>query len=343
MKYKVLGNTGLFVSEMCLGTMTFGQSGGKYAAASGVLQDEANAIIKKAFDSGVNFIDTANVYARGESEQIVGEAIKKLGISRHEIVLSTKAGHSTGGGPNDGGNSRYHLINQVEQSLKRLGTDHVDVFHLHGWDPATPLEETMRALDDLVKRGLVRYLGVSNWTAWQIEKTLGISANLGKERFECVQSYYSLAGRDIEREILPMLAYENLGLMVFSPLAGGYLSGKYSNGESGRRTTIQFPPVDESRSRETLSVLEEISKIHNTTPASVALAWLLQNKHVTSVILGIKKIEQLEDNLGASKISLSTKEIISLNESSELPVEYPGWMAGTTAHRQELLHSGTLQ
>lgn len=342
MKYKLLGKTGLFVSEMCLGTMTFGQSAGRYAAASGVMQEQANEIIKRAFDEGINFIDTANVYAGGQSETIIGEAIKKIGIQRHELVISTKVGHATGAGPNDNGNSRVHIINQVKESLKRLGTDYIDVYHLHGWDPATSIEETIMALDDLVQQGHIRHLGVSNWAAWQIQKALGISNSMNKSRFESVQSYYSLAGRDIEREILPMAESESLGLMVFSPLAGGYLSGKYINGEEGRRKTIQFPPVNEVKGDKILNVLEKLSKEHNSTMASMAIAWLTHKKSVTSVILGVKELNQLNANLKATNINLSSADIALLNEASELDVEYPGWMMGSIAPRVELLNSGQL-
>ena len=343
MKYKILGKTGLFVSEMCLGTMTFGQSGGIYAAASGVLKQEAEAIIKRSIDAGINFIDTANVYAGGQSEEIVGQSIKNLGISRKDLVIATKMGHSTGQGPNDGGSSRYHIMNQVKESLKRLGTDHIDLYQLHGWDAATPLEETIRAMDDLVQQGLVRYIGVSNWAAWQIQKALGTADRLNATRFESVQAYYSLAGRDIEREILPMLESEQLGLLIFSPLAGGYLSGKYRNGsENGRRNTIQFPPVDEAKNEPLLSVMAQIADEYNTSLAAIALAWLIQKQSVTSVILGIKRIDQLDENLVAGKILLTADHIKKLNDASRLSVEYPGWMMQSGSAREVLLETGEL-
>ncbi|RZK31589.1 MAG: aldo/keto reductase, partial [Hymenobacter sp.] len=296
-----------------------------------------------AFDAGINFIDTANVYAGGQSEEIIGKSIKNLGLSRKDIVLSTKAGHATGEGPNDGGSSRYHLTDQVKESLRRLRTDHIDLYQLHGWDAATPLEETIRAMDDLVKQGHVRYIGVSNWAAWQIQKALGVSAGLNATRFESVQAYYSLAGRDLEREILPMLESESLGLMVFSPLAGGYLSGKYRSGESnGRRTTIQFPPVDEHKGAPILDLLAEIATKHHTSMAAAALAWLTAHRSVTSVILGVKSIEQLEDNLKAAEVELSAKDIQDLNEVSKLSIEYPGWMMDSNGPREKLLKTGRL-
>lgn len=343
MKYKVLGKTGLFVSEMCLGTMTFGQSAGRYAAASGVTQEMADDIIRFGFDAGLNFIDTANVYAGGQSEEIVGKSIKNLGLSRKDLVISTKMGHATGVGPNDGGNTRYHIMNQVKESLKRLGTDHIDLYQLHGWDEATPVEETIMAMENLVNQGHVRHIGVSNWAAWQIQKALGKSELLRTVRFESVQAYYSLAGRDLEREILPMLESEKLGLMVFSPLAGGYLSGKYRGGESkGRRTTIQFPPVDEVKGECLLAALEEVAVRNHASMAATALAWLLKKRSVTSVILGVKSKVQLEDNLKAADVILSESDIKKLNDVSQLTPEYPAWMMGSSALREHLLHTGEL-
>jgi aryl-alcohol dehydrogenase-like predicted oxidoreductase len=343
MKYKVLGKTGLFVSEMCLGTMTFGQSAGRYAAASGVTQEMADEIIRLGFDAGINFIDTADVYAGGQSEEIIGKSIKNLGLARKDLVISTKMGHATGEGPNDGGSSRYHIMNQVKESLKRLGTDHIDLYQLHGWDAATPLDETIRALDDLVTQGYVRYLGLSNWAAWQIQKALGSAERLNTVRFESVQAYYSLAGRELEREILPMLESEKLGLMVFSPLAGGYLSGKYRGGDqNGRRATIQFPPVNEAKGKPILAVLEKVAAEHNTTMAAASLAWLIHKRSVTSVIIGVKHKEQLLDNLKATDVKLSDNDIEKLNEASELPQEYPGWMMRSGFPREHLLQTGEL-
>ncbi len=241
MRYNLLGNSGLFVSEMCLGTMVFGPSTGRYAGAGDVQQDEVDRIVRRAFDAGINFVDTANVYSGGHSEEMIGRSLKNLGIARHQVVIATKVEHATGSGPNDGGASRYHLIDQLKTSLKRLGTDHIDLYQLHGWDPATPLEETIRALDDLVRQGHVRYVGVSNWAAWQISKALGVAERVSAVPFQSVQAYYSLAARELEREIVPMLQAERLGLLVYSPLAGGYLSGKYRDGSKGRRSIIPFP------------------------------------------------------------------------------------------------------
>ncbi|MCF0057180.1 aldo/keto reductase [Dyadobacter sp. CY356] len=343
MKYNMLGRTGLFVSQMCLGTMTFGQSGGKYAAASGVMQDDADSIIRSAIDAGINFIDTADVYAGGQSEEIIGRAIKNLGLARNELVLSTKMGHATGVGPNQGGNSRYHIMNQVKESLRRLGTDHIDLYQLHGWDPVTPVEETIRALNDLVQQGFVRYVGVSNWAAWQIQKAVGSAEQMNAVRFESVQAYYSLVGRDLEREILPMIESEQLGLMIFSPLAGGYLTGKYWNTvNEGRRTTIQFPPVDPIKGEPILYALAGIADELQTSLSAISLAWLLSKRIVSSVILGVKGLEQLKENLAATDITLSDEHIQKLDEASRLSPEYPAWMMAGSAAREQLLKTGNL-
>jgi aryl-alcohol dehydrogenase-like predicted oxidoreductase len=218
-------------------------------------------------------------------------------------------------------------MDQVKASLTRLGTDHIDLYQIHGFDAATPIEETVRALDDLVRQGHVRYIGVSNWAAWQIAKALGIAERLGMERFQSVQSYYTIAGRDLERELVPMMTLEGLGLMVWSPLAGGYLSGKYRDGEGeGRRATRAFPPVDAARGDKVLDAMEPIAKAHGVSVAQVAIAWLLHQPHVTSVIVGAKRKDQLDDNLAATKVVLSSEELAALDAASKLPAEYPGWM-----------------
>lgn len=344
MRYNCLGQTGLFVSQLCLGTMTFGQSGGRYAAASGVSQSEVNAIIRRAVEAGVNFIDTANVYANGQAEEIVGRALTQLGIDRKDIVLATKFEHAMGAGPNDSGGSRSHIIESVKASLKRLGTDHIDLYQMHGWDPATPVEETLRALDDLVRQGHIRYIGVSNWAAWQVSRALGISERIQSARFQSVQGYYSLVGRDLERELLPMVGCEKLGLLVYSPLAGGYLTGKYRESASGgRRTTIPFPPVDESRGSRVLTVMDGIAAAQGASLEAIAFAWLFGQPAVTSVIMGIKRLEQLEQNLKATELMLTEENLKQLAEASELVAEYPGWMlAQSSQARQQLLDGGRL-
>ncbi|MDQ2877863.1 MAG: aldo/keto reductase [Pseudomonadota bacterium] len=327
MRYNQLGRTGLFVSELCLGTMTFG-SAGRFAAIGGLGQPDADALMKTATDKGVNFIDTANVYSEGQSEEITGQAIKNLALKREDIVLATKVFGTMGAGPNGNGATRHQIMGQVKASLKRLGTDYIDLYQIHGWDVVTPIEETVRALDDLVRQGHVRYIGVSNWAAWQIAKALGIAERTGAARFQSVQAYYTIAGRELEREIVPMLKSEGLGLMVWSPLAGGYLSGKYRGGKdsSGRRAHFDFPPVDQVRGDKVLDAMEPIARAHGVSIAQIALAWLLHQDAVTSVIVGAKRPDQLADNLAAADVALSGDELAALDKVSALPAEYPGWM-----------------
>ena len=327
MRYNNFGNTGLFVSELCLGTMTFG-SGGMWTAIGGVEQDGATALVKAALDAGVNFIDTANVYSEGLSEQITGQALKDLGIRRSDVIVATKALGPMGEGVNDRGASRFHLLHQIDASLERLGLDHVDLYQIHGWDPATPIEQTVRALDQIVSSGRARYVGVSNWAAWQIMKALGLSERLGLERFVSLQAYYSLAGRDVEREIVPLLQSEGLGLMVWSPLAGGFLSGKYTRGgeAEGRRAAFDFPPVDSEKAYDVIDVMREMAEARGCTVAQVALAWLLARPAVSTVIIGAKRLHQLSDNLGVVEIGLSAEDIDRLDSASALTAEYPGWM-----------------
>ena len=329
MRYKTLGGTGLLVSEICLGTMTFGGRG--FWTAIGTLdQSVADGIVARALDAGVNFIDTADVYSEGLSEEITGRAIASSGRKRSDIVLATKAFGQTGPGPNDRSASRGHIMDAVKASLKRLGTDYIDLYQIHGFDPITPIEETVRALDDLVRQGHVRYVGVSNWTAWTIMKALGIADKHGWTRFSTLQAYYTIAGRDLEREIAPLLEDEKLGLMVWSPLAGGLLSGKYDrngNGPEGsRRASFDFPPVDKDRAFDCVDVMREIADERGVSVARIALAWVLHQRFVMSVIIGAKTIEQLDDNLAATQIKLTTEELAKLDKVSTLPPEYPGWM-----------------
>jgi len=337
MRYNTLGRTGLFVSEICLGTMTFGGSDGDMWGNIGQLgQDDADALVRTAVEGGVNFIDTADVYAGGRSEEITGQAIRNLGLKRDEIVVATKAFGATGEGPNGRGASRYHLIDACKASLTRLQLDHIDLYQIHGFDPATPIEETLRALDTLVQHGHVRYIGVSNWAAWQIMKALGTSERLGLHRFASLQAYYTLVGRDLEREIAPMLVSEDVGLMVWSPLAGGFLSGKYSGGETtdGRRTSFKFPPVEPQRGDAVIAAMRPIAGAHGVSVARIALAWLLHQPVVTSVIVGAKRTEQLTDNLAATEIDLSAEELASLDVVSKLASEYPGWMQERQGQQQ---------
>ncbi|QJP15087.1 aldo/keto reductase [Starkeya sp. ORNL1] len=329
MRYKTLGGTGLLVSEICLGTMTFG--GGGFWTAIGTLdQSVADRIVARALDAGVNFIDTADVYSAGVSEEITGRAMLNSGRKRSDIVLATKVYSQAGPGPNDRGASRGHIMDGVKASLKRLGTDYIDLYQIHGLDQVTPVEETVRALDDLVRQGHVRYVGVSNWPAWRIMKALGVAEQHGWARLATLQAYYTIAGRDLEREIAPLLEAEKLGLMVWSPLAGGLLSGKYDREGKGpqgsRRVTFDFPPVNRDRAFDCIDVMREIADARGVSVARIALAWILHQRFVMSVIIGATSPEQLDDNLAAADVRLTPEELASLDKVSALPPEYPGWM-----------------
>jgi aryl-alcohol dehydrogenase-like predicted oxidoreductase len=335
MRYRPLGRTGQYVSEICLGTMTFHGGAGFWRAIGAVDQTGSTALVGRAIEAGVNFIDTANVYSEGQSEIQLGQALRDLGVKREDIIVATKVRSRMGPGPNAVGLSRGHIMDQIAASLKRLGLDHVDLYQIHGFDPVTPLEETLRALDDCVSRGLVRTIGCSNLAAWQIMKALGISDRRGWARFETVQAYYSIAGRELEREILPLVEDQGLGVMVWSPLAGGFLSGKFRRDSRGdnesRRTVFDFPPVDKERAYDIIDVLAAVAKAHGVSVARVALAWLLQRKGVMSIIVGAKSIEQLDDNLAAADLTLSAEEIAKLDSASALGPEYPGWMLARQA------------
>ncbi|KGD95201.1 aldo/keto reductase [Achromobacter sp. RTa] len=330
MRYKKFGSTGLFVSELCLGTMTFGGEGELWSKIGSLQQEDANRLVGRALDAGVNFIDTADVYSEGRSEIITGQALRDLKVAREDVVIATKVFGQTGAGVNARGNSRVHIMDGIKKSLSRLQLDYIDLYQIHGFDPATPVEETIRALDNLVQHGHVRYVGVSNWAAWQIMKALGIAERLGLARFESLQAYYTIAGRDLEREIAPMLQSEGVGLMVWSPLAGGLLSGKYRRGgkaeEGSRRAMFDFPPVDQDRAYDSIEALRRIADARGVSVAQVALAWLLHQRVVTSVIIGAKRVDQLDDNLAAAGIRLTDEELAALDEVSALPPEYPGWM-----------------
>ena len=330
MKYATLGNTGLLVSKLCFGTMTFGDGKGMFKAIGAVGQVGADELVKTSIESGINFFDTADVYAQGESEKILGQSLKNLNIARHQVVIATKVYGRVGPGHNDVGASRGHIMDGVEASLRRLQTDHIDLYQIHGNDSVTPVEETLRALDTLVQQGKVRYIGCSNWQAWKIAKALGICEFKNLARFDTLQAYYSIAGRDLEREIIPLLESERVGLLVWSPLAGGLLSGKYSRSNlkpaDSRRSAFDFPIVDKERTWKILDVMAPIAKAHECSPARVSLAWLLAKPAVTSVIIGAKRHDQLQDNLAAIKLTLTHDELRRLDEVSALPPEYPGWM-----------------
>jgi len=328
MKYNLLGNTGLKVSELCLGTMTFGGRG-MWTAIGTLPQDEVNELVKQSADAGINFIDTANVYSEGLSEKMTGQAIRDLGLKRDDLVIATKVRGTMGTGPNNSGLTRKHILQQADESLARLNMDYIDLYQIHGFDPITPLEETLEALDTLVKNGKVRYIGCSNLAAWQIMKALGISAQQHLAKFASLQAYYTIAGRDLEREVVPMLLDQKMGLMVWSPLAGGFLSGKYTreaSTEEGRRVNFDFPPVNKDKAYDIIDVMQEIAVTKDITVAQVALAWLLHQPVVTSIIIGAKKQEQLQDNLKAVDVKLTVDELAELELVSKLTAEYPGWM-----------------
>ncbi len=330
MKYNLLGNTGLVVSELCFGTMTFGGQEGYWKPIAGLGQTQADELIKCAVEGGINFIDTANVYSAGESEKQLGQAIRNLGINRNELVIATKVRGRMGVGPNDTGLSRYHILQSIDESLQRLEMDHVDILYVHGVDPLTPLEQTMRALHDVVAAGKVRYIAVCNWPAWMVMKAQGIATQNGWNKFEGLQYYYSLAGRDIEREILPMAKDQNLAVMPWSPLAGGFMSGKYTRenekNAGGRRDSFDFPPINKDKAYDIIEIMDPISKAHKTSVAAIALAWVRRQLGITSTIIGAKKVDQLKDNIHSTTIQLTDDELKQLDEVSSLPQEYPGWM-----------------
>src|SRR5271155_1956188 len=330
MEYATLGITGLLVSKLCFGTMTFGDGRGLFKAISTVGQARADELVKASIDGGINFFDTADNYTEGESEKILGRSLKNLNIARKDVVIATKVYSRVGPGRNDIGASRGHIMDAVEASLRRLQTDHIDLYQIHANDAVTPLEETIRALDTLVQQGKVRYIGCSNWQAWKLAKALGVSELRNLARFDTLQAYYSIAGRELEREIVPLLVSERVGLLVWSPLAGGLLSGKFSRTNQrpadSRRTDFDFPIVDKERTWKILDVMAPIANAHGCSAARVSLAWLLAKPVVTSIIIGAKRIDQLQDNLAAVELTLTSDELKQLDDVSVLPPEYPGWM-----------------
>lgn len=330
MDYLPLGTTGLYVSRLCFGAMTFAQEGQKEMAWIGTEgQDFADQMVGLALDAGINFFDTANMYASGASETMLGKALKG---KRHNNVIATKLYHPMGKHVNSVGTSRLAVMREVEDSLKRLDTDYIDLYQVHGWDATTPIEETMRALDDCVRQGKVRYIGLSNFGAWQMAVADGVAQKLNKERFCSAQIYYSLVGRDVERDIIPVVEHLGMGTMIYSPLAAGFLSGKYTgpDNEQGRRSTFSFPPIDQDQGDEIVYVLRDIAEAHGATPSQIALSWMLHQKGVTSVIVGARKVEQLEDNLEAYKIALSDDDLKKLDEVSAIPMQYPQWQPTLT-------------
>jgi aryl-alcohol dehydrogenase-like predicted oxidoreductase len=335
MKYAQLGTTGVFVSRLSLGAMSFGGRGSQVWDAVGALDVKAtDHLVGTALDNGVNLIDTADVYASGESEELLGQV---LGARRRDVVLATKMTARMAQGPNDVGQSRLHIMRSLEDSLRRLRTDHIDLYQIHNFDPITPFEESLAALDDAVRQGKIRYIGASNLTSWQMMKALGVSERRGWARFSSLQSYYSLAGRDIEREVIPLLQDQNVGLLVWSPLAGGFLSGKFDrNGTSddnARRAQFEFPPVNLERAYDVIDVLRQVAARHEVGVPRVALAWVLAQPGVTSTIIGAKCPEQLAENLAAIELELTPQDLAELDAASALPVEYPGWIQADHAAR----------
>lgn len=334
LRMRQLGNSGLFVSELCLGTMTFGGNEGIWGLIGQLQQDAVDELVKTGIQAGINFIDTANVYGNGASERLLGQSLKNLSIPRDDVVIATKVLGPMGAGPNARGASRGHIISQCHASLQRLQTEHIDLYQIHGFDAATPIEETLETLNTLIQKGDVRYIGLSNWAAWQVMKAVGIA----KARCLCpilsLQAHYSLVDRGLERDIAPMLQSENIGLMVWSPLSGGYLSGKYEGPEAStenRRTKFDFPPVNRERGAKVIETMKLIATTKQVekkpvSVAQVALAWLLHQQVTTSVIIGAKRSEQLLDNIQAAQIRLTEEELKMLSEVSRLPGEYPGWM-----------------
>lgn len=340
MRYRKLGRTGLAVSEICLGTMTFGGDG--FWKVIGALEQETcTKLTKAAFDKGVTFIDTADIYSNGLSESVLGEAIQDL--PRDELVIATKVfgrmgAYGGGASPEDErrakntnlwGLSRKHVFEAIDASLDRLQLDYVDLYQVHAFDPLTPIEETLEALDEVVASGRVRYIGLCNFAAWQIAKALGVSERNGLARFESLQMYYSIAGRDLEREVVPLAQDQGLAIMPWSPLAGGFLSGKFTRNQTpndARRAAFDFPPVDKEKAYDIIDVMKEIGDARGVSVAQIALSWLLHQKHVTSVIIGAKTEAQLADNLAATSVELSSDDLAKLDAVSKLKPEYPGWM-----------------
>ncbi len=326
MLYARLGNTGLLVSKLALGAMTFGSVEGPMASVAKVGQKGADEIVGKALDAGVNFFNTADAYTGGQSEQMLAMA---LGARRKDVVIATKVGFRTGDALIQTGLSRQHILSSAEESLRRLKTDYLDVYLVHRVDKYTPVEETLGALNDLVRAGKVRYAGFSNWPAWLAAKALGVQRMNGWAPFQAAEMYYSLVGRDLEHEIVPLALDAGIGIMVWSPLAGGFLSGKYSRenpqGDGGRLTGFDILPYDRERGYVLIDVLKEIASNHQASPAQVAIAWLLSRPAVASVLVGANKLGQLEDNLSAANLTLSPDESSKLDGMTKPAAIYPNW------------------
>jgi len=324
MQYSRLGNSGLVVSRLAFGVMTFGHDEGPMGNIWKTGQEEANALVQRSIDAGINFFDTADMYANGQSEVMLGKA---LGARRKDVILSTKIGFRTGPPIANTGSSMRHILNAAENCLQRLGTDYIDVLSIHRIDPYTPFEESARALENLVTRGLVRYVGFSNFTAWQAAKFLGIQIQRGYSPFIAAQMYYSLVGRDLEYEAAPFCEDAGIGIVVWSPLASGFLSGRYTRQDptGGKGRGVDFLPFDREMGYDLIDRLREIASHHKATVAQIALAWLLAKPYVSSILLGASKVSQLEDNLGACTLSLSSEEGAELDKLTTPRPLYPQW------------------
>jgi aryl-alcohol dehydrogenase-like predicted oxidoreductase len=325
MEMRRLGSSGLQVSVLSFGTMTFGGDSTNPVGETQV--DEARRLIDLCLEAGINLIDSADGYSQGNSERVLGEALKGR---RDDVLIATKVHSRMGPGPNDLGQSRHHIIRGCEASLKRLGTDYIDLYQVHGFDALTPLEETLRALDDLVRAGKVRYIGCSNYSGWHLMKALGISERAGLERYVSQQVYYSLVARELEYELVPLALDQGIGSLIWSPLSGGFLTGKYRRGEAGpqdtRRPRRGDPgTIDEDRGFAILDVLEAIARDRDASIPQVALNWLLHKPGVSSVLIGARREEQLVDNLKAAAWKLTPEEVQRLDEVSAVPPIYPYW------------------
>ncbi len=329
MEYRNLGNSGLEVPVLSLGTGTFGGTNEFFQRWGQTNAEEATRLIDICFESGINFFDTANVYSNGDSEIVLGKALKG---KRNKSIVSTKATFQMGNQPNEKGSSRYHLMNTLEDSLKRLNTDYIDLYFMHGFDRHTPIEESLRTLDNMVKTGKVRYIGCSNFAAWQLMKSLSFSEKANLEKYVIYQGYYSLIGRDYEQELMPLLEDQKMGLMAWSPLGWGRLTGKIKRGaemKAGRIKSggdVGAPPVNNEFLFNVIDVLEEISEEINKSIPQIAINWLLQNKSVSNVVIGARNEKQLRSNIESVGWSLSEKHLNELNEVSKQTPIYPHWV-----------------
>ena len=326
MQYARLGHSGLIVSRLAFGVMTFGHEEGRMGAVWKTGQQEANILVHRSLDAGINFFDTADSYAGGQSEVMLGKA---LGTRRKDVIVSTKIGFRTGSPITQAGSSMRHILNSAEDCLKRLGTDYLDLLSIHRFDAYTPFEESAWALDNLVSRGLVRYVGFSNFTAWQAAKFLGIQKQRNYAPFIAAQMYYSLVGRDLEHEVVPFCDDAGISVVVWSPLASGFLSGRYTRqdptGGKGRIVTFDILPIDKEKGYNVIEQLRPMAARHQATVPQIALAWLLAKPHVSTILLGASKLSQLDDNLGAANVTLSPQEVADLDKLTAPTPLYPNW------------------